>query len=261
MRFTIFLAACVCLAIPATAQQGPSRQAARPGWPCAGKVDPAYAQITEATGGKLLLFHPAEVEGAALDARASRQHDETVFRGSGQLAGEPHEFTVPIDSTIESAYFFVSVQCLQFVALVTPSGQELAVGPAGAEHHQFESIRLFIVPKPAPGAWRITAAGRGFYSVIVTAQSELSLGDLSFTERGLAEVTLSGSARQAAFHFAGANGAPLQAVQLELEEDASGRRTYRGQVVRPRAAFRLAVSGLDVNGFAFQRMDRRLELR
>jgi hypothetical protein len=260
MRFTIFLAVCVW-AIPAAAQQGRSGQSSRPGWPCAGKVDPVYAQTSEATGGKVLLFHPTELEGAALDARASSEHDETVFRGSGQLAGEPHEFTVPIDSTIESAYFFVSVQCLQFVTLVTPSGQELAVGPAGAEYHQFESIRLFIVPKPAPGPWRVTAAGRGFYSVIVTAKSDLSLDGLSFTEPGLAEVTLSGSARQAAFHFVGASGAPLHAIQLELEEEVSGRRRYRGQVVRPRAAFRLAVSGLDVNGFAFQRMDRRLELR
>ena len=39
----------------------------RPGWPCAGKVDPATSSVAEATGGKVLLFHPAELEGVAFD--------------------------------------------------------------------------------------------------------------------------------------------------------------------------------------------------
>ena len=216
-----------------------------------------YVTTAEATGGKVMLFHPTEVEGAALDIRASRAHDETVFRAAGQLAEESYEFLIPIDSTIESAYFFVSVQCLQAVTLMTPSGQELVTGTAGVEYHQFEAVRLFVVPRPAPGVWKVTAAGRGFFSMIVTAKSDLSLDNVVFAN-GLAEVTLSGSVRQAGFHFVAANGAPIQAVQLSLEEESLERRKYRGQVVKPRADFRLAVSGLDANGFPFQRMESRL---
>src|SRR5436190_10521791 len=159
MRFTLLLVACVCLPVTAAAQQKQAGQSPRPGWPCAGKVDPAYVRVAEATGGKVLLFHPSELEGAAFDNAASRQHDETIFRAAGQLADEAHELTVPIDSTIESVYFVVSVQCLQVVTLITPSGEELATGMPGVEYHQFEAVRLFVVPKPAPGVWKVMAAG------------------------------------------------------------------------------------------------------
>jgi hypothetical protein len=259
MRFTIFLAVCVCLPFEAVAQPASSQQSSRPGWPCAGKVDPVYVTTAEATGGKVMLFHPTEVEGAAVDSRASRAHDETVFRAAGQLAEESYEFMIPIDSTIESAYFFVSVQCLHAVTLMTPSGQQLVTGTAGVEYHQFEAVRLFVVPRPVPGVWKVTAAGRGFFSMIVTAKSDLSLDNVVFAN-GLAEATLSGSVRHAGFQFVAANGAPIRALQLNLEEESLERRKYRGQVVRPRADFRLAVSGLDANGFPFQRMESRLSL-
>jgi hypothetical protein len=255
MRFTLFLAACVCLPVSAAVQQG---QSSRPGWPCAGKVDPAYVTTAEASGGKVMLFHPSELGGASFDMIASRTHDETVLRAVGQLAGESYEYRVPIDSAIESAYFFVSVQCLQFVTVVTPSGQELATGTDGVEYHQFESVRMYVVPRPAAGVWKVTAAGRGFFSMIVTAQSELTLDNVAFPEPGMAEVTMSGSVRHAEFHLVAGNGEPIQAVQLNLAEESPGRRTYRGSIARPRAKFRVAVSGLDPNGFPFQRMEERL---
>jgi hypothetical protein len=258
MRFTILLTGCVCLPLAAAAQSKQSAESSRPGWPCAGRIDPAYVTTAEATGGKVLLFHPSELEGAALDNVASRTHDETVLRAAGQLAEESYEFKVAIDSTIESAYFFVSVQCLQFVTLVTPSGQELATGTPGVAYHQFEAVRMYVVPRPAPGVWKVTAAGRGFFSMIVTAKTELSLDNVAFQERGLAEVTLSGSLRHAEFHLVAGNGAPIQAVQLNLEEESDGRRRYRGLVTKPRADFRVAVTGLDASGFAFQRMEERL---
>ncbi len=174
MRFTIFLAACLCLPFEAAAQPASSQQSSRPGWPCAGKVDPAYVTIAEATGGKVLLFHPTELEGAALDIRASRHTTRPSFARQGSLP-RIVRVPVPIDSTIESVYFFVSVQCLQAVTLMTPSGQELVTGTAGVEYHQFEAIRLFVVPRPAPGVWKVIAAGSGFFSMIVTAKSDLRL--------------------------------------------------------------------------------------
>ena len=128
MRFTIFLAACVCLPFEAAAQPASSQQSSRPGWPCAGKVDPAYVQIAEGTGGKVLLFHPTELEGAALDERASREHDETVFRAAGQLAGESYKLIVPIDATIET--------CTAAVGPMPASGHvDHAVGTGARDWH------------------------------------------------------------------------------------------------------------------------------
>jgi hypothetical protein len=269
MRFTIFLAACVCLPLDAAAQQGRSGQASRPGWPCAGKVDPAYVQVAEATGGKVLLFHPTELEGAAFDDRLSREHRETVFRAAGQLAGESYELTVPIDSTIESAYFSVSVQCLQVVSLMAPSGQELAPGAPGVEYHQFESIRLFVVPRPEPGIWKVFAGGQGFFSMIVSARTDLRLAKIAWANRGTTpsrqdatsiEATVSGPVRQAGFHFVAANGSLIQSLELSLYDESSDGRNYVGFVTKPRANFRVAVTGLDSNGFPFQRMDSRLSM-
>jgi von Willebrand factor A domain-containing protein 7 len=269
MRFTILLAACVCLPLSAAAQQGRSGQVSRPGWPCAGNVDPAYVQVSEATGGKVLLFHPTEIGGFAVDERASSQHSETLFRAAGQLAGDSSELTVPIDSTIESAYFSVSVQCLQVVALITPSGQELSIGAEGVEYHQFESIRLFVVPRPAPGMWKVIAAGRGFFSMIVSARTELRLDNVTLVDRGTPpdrktatslEATVRGPFRQAGFHFVAGNGSPIQSVDLTLYDESPHGRNYAGLVTRPRANFRVAVSGLDSSGFQFQRMESRLSM-
>ncbi len=127
------------------------------------------------------------------------------------LRAKSHELTVPIDSTIESVYFAVSVQCLQVVTLITPSGQELATGTPGVEYHQFEAIRLFVVPKPAPGVWKVIAAGSGFFSMIVTAKTDLRLGNVAFSNTAAAvpnrgnttslEATVRGAFRQAAFPF------------------------------------------------------------
>ena len=263
MRFTLLLAVCVCLSATAAAQQKQSGQSPRPGWPCVGKVDPSYVRGAEATGGKVLLVHPTEIGDAAVDARASEQHDETVFRAVGQLGGETYEMTVPIDSTIESVYFFVSVQCLQVVTLVTPSGQELSIATPGVEYRQLEAIRMFVVPNPTPGVWKIIAAGSGFFSMIVTAKSELSLDEVSFSDKAPSkavalEATVRGAFRQASFHFVAGNGELIESLDLDAGDESGDRRKYVGGVTRPRADFRVAVTGLDANGFPFQRMESRL---
>src|SRR5262245_27761310 len=264
MRFTFLLAVCVCVPVSAAAQSKPSGQSSRPGWPCAGKVDPSYVRVAEATGGKVLLFHPTEVEGMGLDARASAQHGETVFRAVGQLGGERYEMAVPIDTTIESAYFVVSVQCLQIAALVTPSGEELSIATPGVEYHQFEAIRMFVVPKPAPGVWKVTAAGRGYFSTVVTARTELRLGRVTSFDAAAPgtsvalEATVRGAFRQAAFHLVAGNGELIESLQLDLQDRSEAGANYRGPVKKPRKDFRVAVTGVDAAGFPFQRMESRL---
>ena len=147
-----FLLAAWCL--PAGAQdQQPNNL---PRWPCGGTVDPAYVRTAEATGGAVLLFHPTEVEGVGAEMMASSRHQETVFRAGGQLADGVYEFDVPVDSTIESAYFFVSLQCLQIADIMRPSGDELRSDAADVEYHQFEAIRLFTVNEPSPGLWKVS---------------------------------------------------------------------------------------------------------
>ena len=266
-------AACVALvlyaSLPAAAQdQQPKYQT---GWPCSGRVDPTYIRTAEATGGKVLLFTPNEVTGAADDMTASSGHRETVVRAGGLLDDGVHDFDIPLDSTIESAYFFVSLQCLQFAAVLQPSGDELRVDAPGVDYHAFEAVRLFTIKAPSPGAWKVRMAGRGFFSVIVSAKTDLALSGVSFVQKGAPitglaplgksvrlEAAVIGQPHQVGFRFISMRAATLGTVELGLEHEAATRRTYAAEVTLPGTEFRVLMTGVDANGFPFQRVTQRL---
>jgi hypothetical protein len=264
----VLMAAVFLAAPPARGQQ---QQASRPGWPCAGKVDPSYILIAEATGGSVLLFHPSELGAAGSEMSAAQRHRETVFRAGGPVEEGNYEFTVPVDSTIESVFFLVSMQCLQLATVVTPSGELLNVSAPGVEYHHFEALRMFVVDKPAPGTWKVTAGGRGLFSLIVRAKTDLTLGRVSFAERGKpffglsmakkaldVETSLSGAADRIGFQFISSRAAPIGAFDLAVDPRFDDARRYVGQVTTPDVDFRVAVTGLDPRGFPFQRVDSRL---
>lgn len=132
----------------------------QPGWPCMGNVDPVYIRSAEATGGKVSLFKRSEMaKGAAAVIAGSQGHEQIVVRAGGELDEGAYEFDVPIDSTIESVHFFVSMQCLQSASLHRPSGEALRLEDTDVEHHAFEAVRLFTVKTPAPGGWKVRVAG------------------------------------------------------------------------------------------------------
>jgi hypothetical protein len=267
MRSTILLAFVVWLPASAQAQQ----QEGRPGWPCAGKVDPAYLRTAEATGGSVMMFHPSELGGAAAEIIASQRHEDTILRAGDQVAEGVYEYDVPVDSAIESVYFQVSMQCLQVATIVTPSGEPLGAAAPGVEYHHFESIRLFVVHKPTPGLWKVTVGGRGLLLLNVGAKTGLTLGGVTFPQGELplrsgspagrtlrVEATLNGDARQLAFYFVSPTGEPIRAFDLWPEKQSDDHRTYGGEVTTPDADFRVAVAGQDENGLRFQRVDPRL---
>ncbi len=243
----------------------------QPGWPCSGNVDPSYILGAEATGGKVLLFAPTETMGAAEEMSASRVHPETVIRLAGPLEDGVHDFEVPLDSTIESVYFFVSLQCLQYVTVVQPSGDVLRVDAPEVDYHAFAAIRLFTIKAPRPGTWKVSVAGRGFLSLIVSARTGLALAGVSLMQdgvpiKGLAplgksvrlEAAVSGEPRKVAFRFISMGAALLQDVQLAPGESAAGGRTYAAEVMLPRVEFRVLITGLDANGFPFLRVTPQL---
>jgi len=259
----------VALALPAHAQD--QQRSSRPGWPCVGTVDPSYVRTAEATGGAVLLFQPSELAGVATEMSASREHDEMVFRAGAQLAEGVHEFEVPVDSTVESVYFFVSVQCLHVVSVIPPSGDELRPDAAGVKHHRFEAIRLFTIEAPTPGLWKVRVQGRGLFSLIVKAKTDLRLTGVSFSDGGIQvrgspepgrqlrlEATISGITSQVAFQFSSSTAAIIQVLKLNLEQESEVRRTYAGTVTVPSVGFRLAMTGIDEQGFRFQRVQNRL---
>ena len=245
-------------------QQGP-----QPGWPCTGTIDSAYVRMAEATGGVVMLFKPSELTGAAAQMTASSRHDEVVFRGGAQVAQATHVLDVPIDSSIESVYFFVSMQCLQSVAVVGPTGEEIKTDAPGVEHHAFEAIRLLTVPAPAPGLWRVKVTGRGFMSLIVKAKSDLTLANVVLGDGGAPrksgsgpqrlEATMRGSASEIGFELVSVAGARIRRLDMALERETDDERTYAADITPP-SEFRVAMIGRDPRGFRFQRVEERLNV-
>ncbi len=264
LRVLAFLAIVFCVSLPVRGQE--QRPRYQPGWPCSGKVDPSHVRTAEATGGKVLLLKPTEITGASEDMSASSGHPETVVRVAGPLDDGVHDFEVPLDSTIESVYFFVSLQCLQHVTLLQPSGDVLPVDAPGVGYHAFDAVRLFTVRVPRPGTWKVSVAGRGFFSLVVTAKTALALADVSLMRDGAAikglaplgkrvqiQAAVSGDPRNPSFRFISMGAELLADVHLEPQEgDAGG--TYTAEVTLPQAEFRVLMTGIDRNGFPFLRV-------
>jgi hypothetical protein len=265
----ILIVGLFCTPRPVGAQAQPTTS--RTGWPCGGKVDPTYIRTAEATGGHVMLFTPAEVSGVADEMKLSRGHDQTILRASGQLTGGQRDFDVPIDSSIESVYLFISVQCLQSVAVVPPPGGEFNAAGPGVESREFTAIRLVTIKTPSPGTWRIGLAGRGIFSLIVSANSNVALAEPTLSrdgtriaglaplgERVHVEAALSGAPRDVSFHFIGMDGGTLGSFAPSATRSTDTSTTYETDVTLPSSEFRVLASGADAKGFAFQRVSPRL---
>ena len=247
----------------------------RPGWPCVGKPDPSYFTVAEGSGGQVFLFDPSEVGESSALMIGAMKHEETVYRAAGTLAEGVHEFSIPVDSAIESAMFSVSLQCLQVVEIVRPSGDELRANDPGVEYHQFQAGRIVTLPHPTPGAWTVRVAGKGMFFLVMQAKSELTLDRVAFVEaggrpgheglfpikggprRGVAqklEVEMSGTFRNPRFRFMSSAAELIQELPLEAQGGSSGEQSFFGDVTPRAGQFRLAVSGEDARGFPFQRV-------
>ena len=204
-------AAVVIAPSPVLAQAQDQQRKRQPGWPCAGTVDAAHVRTAEATGGVVMLLKPGEITGAAANPQRRCATITSSFVGSGQFADGAHEFEIPLDSTIESAYIFASIQCLEDVTIVGPAGDVVRSDRAGLDYHAFEAMRLFTIREPAPGLWRVRVTGRGFLTLIVKARTTLRLTGVSFADAGIGltrepkpqrlEATVTGAAGPLAFEF------------------------------------------------------------
>ena len=151
--------------------------------------------------------------------------------------------------------FSVSLQCLQVVEIVRPSGDELRANDPGVEYHQFQAGRIVTLPNPTPGAWTVRVAGKGMFFLVLQAKTELTLDRVAFVEpggrpgheglfpikgapkRGAAqklEVEMSGAFRNPRFRFVSS--------AAELIQDAAARAA-RGQQRREIVPRRCHASG------------------
>ena len=244
------------------AQQQPSNP--RAGWPCGARLDPSYFRVAEGSGGHLLLLAPAEVGDSAALLTAFGAHPQTLFRLAGEIKAGLHEFRVPIDSSVESVLFSISVQCLQAADVARPSGA-LVGGADVTDLSNFSAERMVIVGRPEPGVWTIRAAGSGIAGVMVQGRSALgiaqvefaAIGSTVFTPMPLAGVEnavrigLSGHATQVTASLV--NGAFRRIAPLPLRAGET-ESSYVSRFTPGTEGFRVLVEGKDPDGVPFQRV-------
>lgn len=266
-RITSLLVAAVAVAVAISPSSGAQQQTpnTRAGWPCGGRLDPSYFQVAEGSGGHLLLLAPSEIGDSAALLTAFRSHQETIFRLAGAINPGVREFRVPIDSSVESVLFSISLQCLQTAEVVRPSGALVAGGEGVTDLSDFRAERMVIVTRPESGVWTVRAAGSGVAGVMVQGRSTLGIGEVRFAAIGstaftrsplagvenVVRIDMSGHATQldaSVVNAAFRRIAPLPLAAGETEGSYVSRFTPATQ------GFRVLVEGRDPAGLPFQRV-------
>jgi hypothetical protein len=236
----------------------------RAGWPCGGRLDPSYFQVAEGSGGHLLLLAPEEIGDAATLLTAFEQHPQTIFRLAGSVSRGLHEFQVPIDPSVESVLFSISVQCLQAAEVVAPSGAPVG-GDGGTDLFDFRAQRMVVVRRPHPGVWNLRVQGTGVSAVVVQAKSAMGIAQIEFAtaERStFSPVPSAGventlrirmSGRPTELRASLVSGVFQRLAALPLTAlDTEG--SYVSRFTPGAEGFRIVIAGKGADGFPFQRM-------
>ena len=249
----------------------------RPGWPCvAGKaVDPVYLRTAEATGGQVFLFDRSEAARAMMLVGVADKYDDTIFRSTGTLSTGLREFTVPVDSTVESLMLSVTLQCLQSITVYRPSNTEVRAGEPNVNDNQFRSGKILLLARPEAGAWRFKITGVGMFFVVAQAKSSISLDRVEFVEKGgrigheglfpvksalhLGErrqlsVSVTAPAGGKTFRLINSAGETLEPLGLRLSDESEDETEFLGTVTLKHSAFRVTVEGRDAAGYPYQRV-------
>jgi hypothetical protein len=180
----------------------------------------------------------------------------------------PHEFRVPIDPSVESVLFSVSVQCLQTVDVVQPSGLP-ASGEEVTTLSNFRAERMMLIKRPEPGVWTVSVSGSGVAGVVVQARTAIGISDVQFAPAQSSSFTAIPSAgvENAVRIRLGGNLAGMQAslvsgvlapiAKLPLEVNETDG-SYRSHFTPGQAGFRVLIVGKDSEGHVIQRMNAPL---
>ena len=259
---------------PLHAQDG--QQQSRPFTPgTCGRVDPTYIRTAEATGGQPMFLQPSEMAAAGHLMRSSvSSSSDALLYATAHLGGQERSYSVPVDTTVKSGTFTLSFDAPGTkMTLQRPSGSAVVSG-GGVEISEWTCGRIITVDSPDKGAWRVDLSGTGRFWLRVEVNSELYLLTAGFMYLGgrpghegyfripdqplfgrpqLLRVTLSGALQSAEFRFVSASGDTLEPFRMEAGASSGDDHEYMGTVTLPPQPFRVAVSGRDGNGLAFER--------
>jgi hypothetical protein len=261
MHMKPFAPAILASSILIAGQQQPSTPR---GWPCGARLDTSHFQIAEGSGGHMLLLAPEEIGESATLLTAFGSHPQTIFRLAGSLKPGVHELRVPVDPSVESVLFSISVQCLQVAHVVRPSGV-IAAGDDVTDLSSFRAERMVIVKRPEPGIWILRVSGSGVSGVVAQARSAIGLSQVQFAPAGsrtfsavptpgvenVVRIQMSGKPADVTASLV--SGEFRRIAELPLDAgDTEG--TYVSRFTPGPEGFRILVAGKDAGGVAFQRL-------
>lgn len=261
----------VALLIDVQAAQQP---AARPGWPCVGRPDPSMVQVAEGSGGQVFLLDPSEVGSSATLVLARDGLDETLRRVVYDFQPEDNgTFEVDVDSSVEQVLFSISLQCLQALEVVRPSGAIVAAADPDVTWTAFQAGRQIGVRTPEAGRWQVRLSGKGLLFLVVNARADLSLEGVRLVREGgrpgheglvrddaplvggsarLMEIRLSPGIVGPTFEMRGSGDERIGRLSPSRRYE-DGDRVYLSEFRVPGVPFRVVVTGRDSAGKIVQR--------
>jgi hypothetical protein len=278
-----FVASClraivIVTALPATLS-GQQQPGTRPGWPCVGRPDPSMVAVSEGSGGHVFLLDPSEIAQSATLLLARDGLDETLRRVVGELEPGDRTFEVDVDASVERVLFSVSLQCLQALEVVRPSGAIVAASDPDVTWTAFQAGRQIGVRAPQPGRWQVRLAGRGLLFMVVNARSELSLDGVRLVREGgrpghegifrddaplvpgtmrLLEVRLSARIAGPTFEIRGSGDERIGRLPPLRQLGEGDGQVFLSEFRVPDVPFRVVVTGQDSTGRTVQRVQGTL---
>ncbi len=239
-------------------------------------VDPVYIQGAAQTGGQVFLLNRFEA-GLIFNLIKPQLPGNLspIMSVRGVLTTGTQSLDVPVDSAVESATFSVSIDSKGPIALFRPSGAAVVASDPGVTITELTSGRFVTVNSPETGNWRLLVAGAGSFSAQALANSSLQLNSFQFVQltgrpahEGLfpiagqplvnteqtALANLFGLVNTAQFKLISDSGSTIQSINLAQHHPNASADEYVGSFILPAQPFRVAVAGLDANGFAYQRL-------
>lgn len=190
-----------------------------------------------------------------------------------QLPGAA-ELTIPVDSTLRRLVVAVSARDNPEATLVRPTGATIEKQNEGYRLRELNAGRILTVEAPTPGTWRLRLRGIGPYAVHVGGNSELQFSRFEFAklsgraahealfpisgepldgQPATAVARVLGAVSSEGFWLMSATGSTLERLELAKDHPDADPEDWVGSVTLPSEQFGIAVSGVDQNGYVFER--------
>jgi hypothetical protein len=168
----------------------------------------------------------------------------------------------------------VSARDTPDVTLVRPTGATVEKQSPSYRLRELSAGRILTVDAPTPGTWRLRLRGIGPYAVHVGGNSELQFSRFEFAklsgraahealfpisgepldgQPATAVARVLGPVSSEEFRLVSATGSTLQRVELAKDHPDADPEDWVGSVTLPSEQFGIAVSGVDQNGYIFER--------